>query len=143
MHKKPTDLDKSKFIKQQFQEIAQALEELFKQVKKINTEFDYEVEKTHDMSVRYTGYLNGQRNTGIYMRRSPSNGEFAISVLYGKQLSMHSDNSANEIIYLQVTENNELELSLTMNFFGSSNPSTPQAIVQHFWDNHLQRDFQN
>lgn len=141
MNKPPTDLEKSKFLKQQFEEMAKSLEELFEQVKTMRDDFDYVLEKEEGTTIRYIGFLNGHRNTGISLRRNTLYGEFAIAVLYGRQSWIHSDNSANEIINVHINDNDALELLLTMSLQRRKELATPRDIVQYFWDDHLRHDF--
>ena len=48
----------------------------------------------------------------------------------------NSDNSFNEMITCEITEDKELKLKMTMNMFGNRNLCTAENVAKEIWTNH-------
>ncbi len=133
-----TDRDKSKFMKDSYPEIINCLEDLAKQTKLKNNNFDYDIDVVTNKKCIIRFYINGMEKQAvkIWLDNHFSRQE-NILISYGR-FGIDSDNSFNEIIVCETNEKKELMLKMTMNMFGIRDGKSAREISIEIWKNIIQ-----
>ncbi|MGG4443721.1 toll/interleukin-1 receptor domain-containing protein [Brevibacillus fortis] len=135
---KKTDIDKAEFLDKSFHEITKLLPQLFEKVAENNQTFQYIIEKITEKKWIYKLYVDGNIKTSIKVWLGGILGrQESINIAYGLYIDPHNDGSMNEIIYCNVSHNNELELSMTMNIFGNKERHDAKSVVEELWKRHI------
>lgn len=135
-YKNVTDLDKERFLSDSYDEIQRLFVELFNQIKKGNSNFEFTSEQISQKKHVFKLYLDGQQKTGVKMWLGGQFGR-GINLSYGNHIDPFSDSSMNESIHCDVTDKKELVLKMTLNIFGNKEASDPKGIVQEIWKSSL------
>ena len=133
-----TDRDKSKFMKDSYPEIINCLEDLAKQTKLKNNNFDYDIDVVTNKKCIISFYINGMEKQAvkIWLDNHFSRQE-NILISYGR-FGIDSDNSFNEMIVCETNEKKELMLKMTMNMFGNRDGKSAREISIEIWKNIIQ-----
>lgn len=135
----PTDLEKNRFIKESYKEIKTKLDSVLLLTKQSNAGFEYEIDELTQLKCIIRVYLNGCRKYSlkIWIGNGFGGSDLSINMAYGYNIS-DNDNSMNEIIRCNIDKNNELFLSMTMNFSNKNEYMTADQVFEVIWKNMLQ-----
>lgn len=134
--KRITDRDVDLFLKESFKELINLFDALFKEVKSVNPNFDYDQDKFGDYKSIFKLYIDGSSATQVKIWYGNHIGGNTINLSYDA-ITSASDNSWNEMITHIINEKNQLALKMSMNIFGGNNASTPEGIVKEVWKNKI------
>lgn len=131
-----SDLDKSQFLSNSYDEMLRWFITLFSQIKEEIPGFEYTKEEFGSKKHSFKLYIDGRLKTGVKMWLG-GNFSDSINLSYGGHINPYLDNSMNEIITYEVVNGKELRLRMTMNIFGNNKSNTPKDIVKEIWEQHL------
>ncbi|QAY66365.1 toll/interleukin-1 receptor domain-containing protein [Paenibacillus protaetiae] len=139
---KISDLAKKKFINGSFIEICRLFEELFEQMSRKTSGFEFSSEQIDNQKRVFLLYLNGNQVSGvkIWVGGLGYNTN-SICLSYGNHISVRSDNSMNEIISVDVSQHNQMALKMTLSFSTKDESMTPEKIVRSIWTSSLAYSF--
>jgi len=141
--KKITDIDKSQFLKETYQQICSKLKSLFEQTRQNNEEFEYTYEEITSRKTIFGAYISGNKKTGIKVWYGSSMGfSDGIYFLFGSHLDENSDGSFNEMINCEIDSNNELRLKRVLNTYGNKDSNDINTIVEEIWLYHIKNDIE-
>lgn len=136
--KKITDMDKSQFLKEVYQQICLRLRSIFEQTKQRNEEFDFTCEEITSRKTIFGAYINGNKKTGIKIWYGSSMGfSEGIYFLFGNHIDENNDGSFNEMIHCEIDGKNELRLKRVMNTFGNKDSNDIDTIAEEIWIYHI------
>lgn len=132
----PTDRDKNQFMRESYVQIKGGLIQLLERTKQKNANFDFECENITNKKALLRAYVNGQQKYAvkIWLGSGFGSREETINLSYGNYVS-ESDNSMNEYISCEVTEDKILRLKMNMNMFGNRDVHTPEEVAREIWSN--------
>ncbi|MBF7081707.1 toll/interleukin-1 receptor domain-containing protein [Desulfallas sp. Bu1-1] len=131
--KKITDLDKNKFIAENFDALSKLLEHALSETKIKNPNFDYTLEKINPRKIFASLYLDGnlKNSIKIWMDNEIGFGTDSIKILSGRRVQVNYDNSYNEQINCEVKED---KMYLKMLFsFKSDKANDIESIFNIIW----------
>lgn len=131
--KKITDLDKNKFIAENFEALCKMLEHALSGTKIKNPNFDYTLEKINPRKIFASLYLEGnlKHNIKIWVDNEIGFGTDSIKILSGGRVQVNNDNSYNEQITCEV-KGNKMYLKMLFNF-GSDRANSIDGIFNIIW----------
>ncbi|WP_157950997.1 toll/interleukin-1 receptor domain-containing protein [Peribacillus acanthi] len=135
-HKRITDREIEKFMKDSFKQMVRIFKALFTQLESTNPNFEFDQDDVDSRKTIFNLYNDGRNATTIKIWYGGSFGRNSINLSYGRHITM-SDNSTNEMIYYETDDKNQLKLKMTMNFLGNKIASTPDEIVKEVWRSHI------
>ncbi|MFF2912863.1 toll/interleukin-1 receptor domain-containing protein [Paenibacillus sp. NPDC057934] len=139
-----SDLDKKKFINQSFIDICDLFGQLFNQMSKKLSGFEFSNDKIDNQKEVFFLYLNGTQVSGVKIWIGGlGHGSSSICLSYGNHISTRSDSSMNEIINIHVDQNNQLSLEMTLSFMTKDKAVTPEQIVRAIWSSSLAQSFKS
>lgn len=140
--RKVSDLDKKKFINQSFIEICSLFEQLFHQLSRKHSGFEFSSEHIDNQKKLYLLYLHGNQVSGVKIWIGGlGNNSDSICLSYGNHISVRSDSSMNEIISVDVNRHNKMELKMTLSFLAKDEYITPEDVVRAIWTSYLAQSF--
>jgi hypothetical protein len=134
-----TDADKNKFMRRSFGEIRNGLVQVLVRTKEENSNFDFDYEDITNRKTIYKMYINGSQKCAVKLWLANAFGASTdtINLACGNYTS-DSDNSMNEIIDCEVSEDKTLKLRMTLNIFGDKEASTSSEVLREIWKNIIQ-----
>lgn len=113
---KVSDLDKNKHINESFHEIIKQLTQIFNNISKENTGFEFEENKINSFKIIYEFYINGKLVHQLKLWLGSSLGSSIKTIQYynGTYLDINDDSSSNGFILLGVSEDNKFTFSMPM-----------------------------
>lgn len=134
----PTDLEKTRFLKNSFAELVKYMDSLMQYLKEKNSYLEFEKTEQKATDFQFTVYKEGKVVTGVRMWLDHGLSSESIALSYGPRQGF--SNSMNEIIRVNVTEQGEMELELTLGFHGmysNQKPRTPKEVAEFIWNQHM------
>ncbi|NOU93089.1 hypothetical protein GC093_07555 [Paenibacillus sp. LMG 31456] len=132
-----TDLDKEEFLRSSYDELKQRFTQLFDHVKTQTAGFTYQLDEENNKKLIYKLYIHGQHKTSLKMLIGGfSYSSPTINFAFGSNHSIFNDNSYNEMISIEETDN-QLALKMLMGLRNNNSLVNPVDIVKRIWEDHV------
>ncbi|MBB3108340.1 hypothetical protein FHS18_000368 [Paenibacillus phyllosphaerae] len=140
--RKVSDLDKKKFINKSFIEICSLFEQLFDQLSRKHSGFEFSSEQINNQKKLFLLYLHGNQVSGVKIWIGGlSYDSNSICLSYGNHINVRLDSSMNEMISVDVNQQNQMILKITLSFFTKHESVTPEDVVRAIWTSSLAHSF--
>jgi len=133
--KKPTDLDKNRYMGECYHRVIEMLSALCKKIEEESSSYKVEIQKETSNSNIFEFYKDGSYIKTFKIYIGNFSGGNIMQIILSNCSYMSNSNSANSI-YLCDVKDNKLVINAMMSLFGI-NVETPEDIVKDIWESNV------